>query len=205
VSIYDNRIRALRQAGAQQASDPSELAQLAHSIRHVEAASRDRVCDRVELERGQRSGGHNRKSSVVRLVTGNPGRRPLNKQQPQPKSSMPKCPSHLDAEAKLEWRRVAPKLFELGLLTEIDGEALAAYCSSWSIWVQAKEHLAEEGLTVVGPRGGVRASPWIAIARGAQRDLQSLAAEFGLTPLSRQRIHVTPPEKPDPFEELLRS
>jgi P27 family predicted phage terminase small subunit len=90
-------------------------------------------------------------------------------------------------------------------VTEIDGEALAAYCSSWSLWVQAKQKLAAEGLTVTGPRGGVRPSPWIAIASRAQRDMQLLAAEFGMTPTSRQRIRVTPPPSADPFEELLRS
>jgi phage terminase small subunit len=39
----------------------------------------------------------------------------------------------------------------------------------------------------------------------AQADLQRLAAEFGLTPLSRQRITVVPPKERDPFEELLTS
>jgi P27 family predicted phage terminase small subunit len=155
--------------------------------------------------RGQRSGGHNKKSSVVRLVQGNAGRRPIQKQAPQIPAKMPRCPSHLDAEARKVWQRLAPQLYAAGLLTELDTDALAALCSTVSILTEAKQHLAEEGLVVTGPRGGTRPSPWIAIARGAQQDMQRLAAEFGLSPLSRQRIHVVPPPAPDPFEELLRS
>jgi P27 family predicted phage terminase small subunit len=149
---------------------------------------------------------------VVRLIQGNAGKRPIisadrtnSAVSADGTKKMPRCPSHLDAEARRVWRELAPQLYSAGLLTQIDGEALAAYCSSWSIWVQAKRKIAEEGLMVTGPRGGVRPSPWIAIARGAQRDLQSLAAEFGLSPLSRQRIHVVPPPAPDPFEELINS
>jgi P27 family predicted phage terminase small subunit len=155
--------------------------------------------------KGQRSGGANRKSSVVRLVQGNAGKRPTNKFDnvelipPQ----MPPCPEHLDVEARKVWERLAPQLHARGLLTELDVDALGALCSTQAILSEARERLADEGLVVTGPRGAVKPSPWLAIANQAQRDLRSLAAEFGLTPLSRQRITVVPPPAPDPFQELL--
>jgi P27 family predicted phage terminase small subunit len=152
-----------------------------------------------------RSGGSNRKSTVVRLIQGNAGKRPLNKHEPQPRQEMPRCPSHLDAEARREWRRVAPQLYECGLLTVLDADALAVYCACWSHWVAAERHLEEHGLVVL-TNGVERASPWVKIALDAQRMMLLIAGEFGMTPLSRQRIRVVaPPAAADPFEELLKS
>jgi P27 family predicted phage terminase small subunit len=151
-----------------------------------------------------RSGVRNRKSSVVRLITGNAGKRPINQHEPQPRHEMPRCPSHLDAEARREWKRVAPELHALGLLTVLDADALAVYCACWSHWVAAERHLEEHGLVI--ERNGVRRpSPYVKIALDAQRMMVLMAGEFGMTPLSRQRIKVAPPPEPDPFEELLRS
>jgi len=152
-----------------------------------------------------RSGGHNRKPTVLRLLQGNPGRRPLNKDEPQPMPALLKCPTHLHAEARKEWQRLAPQLYELGLLTELDHAALEMLCWSWSVWVKASQQLVAEGLTVVDRNGVTRVSPWLKIEAEAQKQLRALCAEFGMTPSSRSRVKAVPPERPDPFEELLNS
>jgi P27 family predicted phage terminase small subunit len=152
-----------------------------------------------------RSGGANRKSTALRLVQGNPGKRPLDRHEPQVPAAMPQCPKHLHGEARKEWQRLAPQLVAAGLLTELDVAALSALCVTWALWSEAEQKLASEGLTVVGRGGAVRPSPWVAIASRAQRDMQLLAAEFGMTPNSRQRIRVVAPPAPDPFDELLKS
>jgi P27 family predicted phage terminase small subunit len=170
-------------------------------------------CGRSKSTKGERtmpgvkgrSGGHNRKPMALRLIQGNPGRRPINKHEPKPPARMPQCPRHLDGEARAEWRRLAPQLFAAGLLTELDVAALSALCVTWALWSEAEQKLASESLTVTGRGGAVRPSPWIAIASRAQRDMQLLAAEFGMTPNSRQRIRVVAPAAPDPFDELLNS
>ncbi len=41
---------------------------------------------------------------------------------------MPACPGHLNAEARRAWRKLAPVLANLNLLTEADGPAFAALC-----------------------------------------------------------------------------
>ena len=58
---------------------------------------------------------------------------------------------------------------------------------------------------MTGRGGAIKASPWVAIAARAQRDMQLLGAEFGMTPLSRQRIKVELPPCRDPFDDLLSS
>jgi P27 family predicted phage terminase small subunit len=145
--------------------------------------------------------GRKPKSNVLRILQGNPRQKRLAP-NPQPKATLPKCLRHLHGEAREAWKKLAPKLFALGLLTELDVTALSALCVTWALWHEAEQKLASEGLVVTGPRGP-RPSPWIAIASRAARDMQALAAEFGLSPLSRQRIHVVPPAPPDPFQELL--
>ena len=48
------------------------------------------------------------------------GRRPLNKDEPTPPQDNVKCPAWLMPEAKKEWKRLAPSLIAMGVLTEHD-------------------------------------------------------------------------------------
>lgn len=138
------------------------------------------------------------------LLRGNPGKRALNKEEPKPRQQLPEPPGHLDTGAKREWRRVAPELHQLGLLTVLDVDALAIYCVCWSRWVAATRQLNKEGFVVEGPQGP-RPSPWLTVANTAAKQMLAMAIEFGMTPSSRARIKVEPPRSPDPFEDLLGS
>src|SRR5690606_5520585 len=97
------------------------------------------------------------KPSHLKLVAGNPGRRPLPPDEPQPEVAAPKCPSHLKGEARREWKRIAPELVELGVLARVDRAALAAYCQTYARWVEAEEVIADDGLImdVETKNGGV--------------------------------------------------
>ena len=66
--------------------------------------------------------------TVLKLMAGNPGKRPLNKREPQPRRTTPRCPAWLNKKAKTVWRRIVPELRDMGILTVVDGEALAAFC-----------------------------------------------------------------------------
>jgi phage terminase small subunit len=50
--------------------------------------------------------------------TERPSRR--NEEEPKPAPEIPSCPSHLDAGAKREWKRVTKQLAVVGLVTQID-------------------------------------------------------------------------------------
>jgi P27 family predicted phage terminase small subunit len=155
--------------------------------------------------KGQRSGGANRKPTVVKLLQGNPGRRPLNKQEPKPKVEIPPCPQHLSKLAKEEWRRMSVQLHAVGMLTAIDRAALAAYCQSWGRWIEAEWHLEAEGLAVTTADDNLKPSPWLSIADKAMHMMHRYLTEFGMTPGSRSRVKAEPPPAPDPFDELLNS
>ena len=109
----------------------------------------------------------------------------------------------MDAYAKAEWRYMAGELQRLGLLTKVDRAAFEAYCQTYSVWRRAHKVLREKGLTFETESGYVQQRPEVAIADRAVKAMKSLLTEFGMTPASRSRISIRPPDEPDPFAAFL--
>jgi P27 family predicted phage terminase small subunit len=129
------------------------------------------------------------KSPGLRLVEGNRSRTIIPKSI-QPKPSVPRCPGFLDKVAKGKWRAIVREYAALGILSQLDGTALSTYCNLYSKWRRATEKAEAEGFVVEGSTVGSQVkSPWLRIAADAENQMRLLGAEFGLSPLSRQRIH----------------
>lgn len=126
--------------------------------------------------------------TALKMLAGNPGGRSLNLREPKPRGGAPHCPRWLKGEARKEWRRVAPELKRLGVLTSLDRAALAMYCEAWAWWLTAKQALEREGLTFTTPTGSIKARPEVAIMNQAAKQAHALACELGLTPSSRTRL-----------------
>jgi P27 family predicted phage terminase small subunit len=60
-----------------------------------------------------------------------------------PRATTPRCPDHLDAEAKKEWKRLVPILRRMKVLTEADGMTLANLCQACSTLVKAHKKQTE--------------------------------------------------------------
>ena len=131
--------------------------------------------------------GRKPKPTALKVLEGNPGKGEINRHEPAPGKGMPKCPRWLLPEARKEWNRLAKKLNQMGVLTEIDQAAFAAYCQAWARWKEAQEAINECG-AVYETDTGFRKSPWVTIANDNQRLMIQAASEFGLTPSSRSRI-----------------
>jgi P27 family predicted phage terminase small subunit len=131
----------------------------------------------------------------LKLMAGNPGKRPINHNEPQPASAFPSCPAELSPVARAEWERLAPELCELGLLTNLDRAALAAYCGAYALWAEAMAAVQKYGTMVKAPSGYPMQSPYIGLANRQAELMIRLSAEFGFTPASRSRIS-TPQELP---------
>lgn len=135
--------------------------------------------------------GRKPKPTVLKLIEGNPGKRPLNCGEPAPPVGLPDCPEFLDAEARAEWKRVGPLLEGMGLVTLVDRAALAAYCVAYSRWVHAEAQVARFGTIVKSPEKGFpMKSPYLTVADQALESMRKFMVEFGLTPSSRSRIRV---------------
>jgi P27 family predicted phage terminase small subunit len=139
------------------------------------------------------------------VLEGNPGKRPLNSESPKPRPRRVSCPAWLSSEAKAEWRRLAPELERLGLLTRLDRSSLAVYCEVFGEWRRAQRVIRERGHMYVTASGRVRERPEVAIAGSAVKTMKAYAVEFGLTPSSRSRLSLEEPitEEDDEFVRLL--
>lgn len=148
--------------------------------------------------------GRRPKPTALKLAQGNPGKRSLNANEPKP-DGVPKCPTHLDDGAKREWKRISAELVSLGLLTSVDRAALAAYCASWSRWVDADTNVQKFGAVIKSPKSGFPiANPYVSIANTSLDLMRKFLVEFGMTPASRSRIQVAPVSDADPFETFMQ-
>ncbi len=79
----------------------------------------------------------------LKIIKGNPGRRPLNENEPQPAPvfTLPSPPSWMDTYAKAEWKRMGAILVRIGVLTAADLTAFSAYCSAYARWRRCEEKL----------------------------------------------------------------
>ena len=132
--------------------------------------------------------GRKPKPTAIKILEGNPGKRPLNKFEPTYRKKAPPCPAWLDDEAKREWRRLARTMESMGVLTEADMAAFAAYCDAYSKWKEATEFLDQHGLIFKTPSGYIQQVPQVSIAQTYGKLMTKIATEFGLTPASRSRI-----------------
>ncbi len=124
----------------------------------------------------------------IKMLTGNRGKRPLGDREPEPKVRIPDKPAVLYGAAAEEWDRITELLYDLGLVTEIDRAALAAYCQCYGRWVQAEEQLKAEGLIIKTSTGYPIQSLYLSIANKALEQMKKFLVEFGMTPSSRTRV-----------------
>lgn len=143
------------------------------------------------------------KPTALKLITGNPGKRPLNDREPRPAAGAPSCPKWLHEYARAEWRRVVKVLEPIGLVTQADLAALAGYCQAWAEFRLATEQLDREGRTVEDDEGWIRTHPAVGQQRSAWQACRQFAALFGLDPSSRSRIVTPPVPQRDELEDFL--
>jgi len=95
--------------------------------------------------------GRKPKATALKLLEGNPGRRPVNKSEPDFIPGAPETPYYLTPEAREEWDRIVPELAKVpGLLKHVHGTALASYCMAFARWIEAEE-LKESARTPMRP------------------------------------------------------
>ena len=144
--------------------------------------------------------GRRPKPTRLKVLTGNPGKRPLNKDEPKPEVVAPECPAELGPVARREWDRLVGELMSLRILTNLDRAALAAYCGAYAMWAEATESIQKYGSMVKSPTGYPVQSPYVSIANRQAEIMMRIASEFGFTPASRSRISTSSPDDEVPFD-----
>ena len=126
--------------------------------------------------------------TAIKELEGNPGRRPLNRNEPVPVYRAPPCPKTLGPEAKREWRRLAKTLESMLVLTELDMAVFATYCDAYEQWKKATEFINTHGSVIRTPSGYLQQIPQVSIAQTYAKLMNRCAEQMGLTPSARSRI-----------------
>lgn len=128
----------------------------------------------------------------------------INENEPKPDSRIPDCPPYVQGEALAEWNRVAPILDAMGVLSAIDGTALAIYCLAVGRLIRAQTEIDANPIVVLTERGGSRASPYAKMIREESALILRYMAEFGATPVARTRLTVITGAGGDELDAYLR-
>lgn len=142
------------------------------------------------------SRGRKPKPTAVAELQGNPGKRPLNKREPKPKSEVKK-PRGMSRGAKRFWTDHATELERLRILTGVDVPALRLAAEHYALAVLAAKELHATGLTVKGADGTPKKNPVAQVFKDNSLAFKAFATEFGMTPSSRTRLKM-----PDDAEQL---
>ena len=146
--------------------------------------------------------GRPRIPSHLKLVRGNPGRRPLPKNEPVYQAGAA-APDWLSKRAAVHWPLISSQLDDAGVLTVIDTTALAMYCEAFATWHDANEKLILFGAVIKGREGIPTQSPYFRIANAAFAQMIRMLTEFGMTPSSRTKVvSAKKTEKRNPFLTL---
>lgn len=146
------------------------------------------------------------KPTALKKLAGNPGKRALNKAEPQPDRVIPAMPRGLPARARRFWKDHADKLDRLGLLTEVDGPAFTLMAIHYATAWEAMRAIQDSGgLADVDENGVVRKHPLLQVWRENSAAFLRYANHFGLTPSARAKLEISEPPDADDYEAFLRS
>ena len=145
--------------------------------------------------------GGNKKPTKLKILEGNPGKRPLPQNEPLPNPREPVwAKKSLSNPEKKVWDRLAPVLLNLGLLCESDGENFANVCRLVARIEEIDKILAQPDTQILisytesAPNGTekpvIKINPLLPEQRQLMKDLRLYAPEFGLTPRGRVGLSV---------------
>ena len=158
--------------------------------------------------------GRRPKPTAVKELSGNPGKRALNREEPVAFPGEPPMPEFLTDIARAEWRRIVPLLLDMKVLKTCDGAALASYCMSFARWQQAEDLISRHGVVVeelvyddegevIGTK--LKKNPACNVSMAEKKEMRAALALFGLDPSSRSRIKGAPDDKPaSPLAKILQ-
>ena len=106
-----------------------------------------------------------KKPTLLKLVTGNPGRRPINSSEPEPAAGEMVAPAWLDEDGLRKWSEV---LQLCPWITPADADTLALYCDSYSHYRKAQRLSiktplvkSQEGRMIKNPAWTARNEAWL--------------------------------------------
>lgn len=149
------------------------------------------------------------KPAALRLIEGNPSKRPINLADGvNPEVVLPDPPDWLNDDALAEWARAGAELVGLGLMARIDRAAFANYCQSFGQLCQLERTFLQrqiaaaqaaadpvEGMAqpffVKTPTGFDRESKIVKLIAELREQVHRYGQSFGLSPAARMRVQAS--------------
>jgi len=120
----------------------------------------------------------------------------------------PSAPDDLGDVGSLIWEGTVKELFEKGMLYNIDIPMIKIYCQEYENYQEAENELKAQGRVVkqTNTKGATNyvPSPWLTVKTKSWEVIKTLSLQFGLTPVSRNKIDIPEVKKEDPIGDLLR-
>ena len=133
--------------------------------------------------------GRKPKPTTLKVIQGTFRKDRANQDEPKPKVGIPSPPDFLNADALQEWGRMSEKLYQLGMLAEIDRGIFAAYCQAFGRWAEVERMVKEKGFLIKTAKGNIIQSPLVGIANKAMKEMRDNAAIMGIPATMRTRVH----------------
>lgn len=119
-----------------------------------------------------------------------------------------KAPAHLKGEAKKVYELKVRQCFAMGILADIDADALALYAWEYAELITLQRRLKDEDYVIEeATKNGVttKINPLAKIVQAKLATVNALGSQFGWSPLTRMRLQsiVKEEEKKDDFNGLL--
>ena len=113
--------------------------------------------------------GRAKKPTALKVLAGNPGRRPLPEHEPEFDAVDTSPPEYLQGEALKQWEQLAPAMAVNGMLNVASRNALAVYCDLMGMYIEMRQS---------GERPPMN---WV-------QNIRLMAREFGFTPSSAASV-----------------
>ncbi len=148
--------------------------------------------------------------TAIKQARGNPGKRPLNKNEPKPSTDIPPCPEDMPPEGKKAWEFLLPELKRIGVITRIDVISFRRYCQNLADWHTCQKFINDNGtdLKIRDEEGNVTGVvPYPQVKRKREIEVLLLRYEdlFGLNPSSRSKVQAVIADQEDDLEKLLNA
>ena len=130
------------------------------------------------------------KPTEIRLIEGNPSRRPINDAAPKPKGEA-SAPDYLSADARDFWLEIVASM-PPGIYATADKALLAAFCEAAAqhkaasiAWQRQKAITGKHPVASAG-----KPSPYVRVMNEAARTMAMLSGKLGLSPADRAGLKV---------------
>jgi P27 family predicted phage terminase small subunit len=129
----------------------------------------------------------------LKVIRGNPGKRPLNENEPVPEGALVDPPEWMAESQKAGWN-YAIENAPAGLLKKLDQSVLAAWVVAEDLHRRAAAMIEKFGILTKAPNTGLPIqSPYLPVVNKQAQIMLKAAEQLGFTPAARSRIQIAEP------------